>query len=286
MEELSLVKNRFIDYVDKIIENKKLSHAYLIEIDQYENDMIYIYNFIKMILCNIKYEYISNSDNPVIGLVDSNNYPDIKEIIPEGNMIKKTQLLELQKEFSNKSLLDNKRIYIIREAEKLNQSSANTMLKFLEEPEEDIVAILLADSRYHVIDTILSRCQILTLKENDFSFTLDDNLLLLLKSIIKPKDFFLQYNYFIINVIPDRIICKEKFFSIENIIISYLNSKYIDNFVKKSDCFSVFKEVSDKDILFMLSVIEDEVKKLEYNVNYKLWLDSFFSKLIIGGQML
>ena len=57
---------------------------------------------------------------------------------------------------------------IIKETEKLNASSANTILKFLEEPEDGIIAILLTDNRYHVLDTILSRCQILSLKENEF----------------------------------------------------------------------------------------------------------------------
>ena len=28
---------------------------------------------------------------------------------------------------------------------------------------------------------------------------------------------------------------------------------------------------------------EDEIQKLNFNVNYKLWLDAFFAKLIIGG---
>ena len=32
--------------------------------------------------------------------------------------------------------------------------------------QNDIIALLLTDNRYHVIDTIISRCQILTLKED------------------------------------------------------------------------------------------------------------------------
>ena len=29
-------------------------------------------------------------------------------------------------------------------------------------------------------------------------------------------------------------------------------------------------------------IIESELKKLEYNINYKLWLDSLFAKMIGG----
>ena len=41
--------------------------------------------------------------------------------------------MSLQKEYHNTSLLGNKRIYIIMHAECLNASSANTILKFIEE---------------------------------------------------------------------------------------------------------------------------------------------------------
>ena len=36
-------------------------------------------------------------------------------------------------------------------------------------------------------------------------------------------------------------------------------------------------------ILDIVALIEEEVRKLEYNVNYKLWLDALFAKLIGGG---
>ena len=32
----SIVKRKFIDYIDKIIDNGRISHAYLFEVDNYE----------------------------------------------------------------------------------------------------------------------------------------------------------------------------------------------------------------------------------------------------------
>ena len=55
MNDLSMIKRKYIDYVNNIILNNKISHSYLIEIDDYEHDMRYVYMFIKMILCNLKY---------------------------------------------------------------------------------------------------------------------------------------------------------------------------------------------------------------------------------------
>ena len=191
MGEESIVKKKFIDYANKIIEKNKISHAYLFEINNYDDDLSYIYSFIKMILCNVKYEELDTCGNNIINLIDNNNYPDLFVIKPDGSTIKKTQLLNLQKEYSNKSLLDNKRIYIIEECEKMNQSSANTILKFLEEPGDDVVAILLADNRYHVIETIISRCQIISLKD---SFKIDeysDEFIDFFECVLKPKEFYI-----------------------------------------------------------------------------------------------
>ena len=282
MGEASVIVKNYINYIDQIIKNNKVSHAYLFEINDYDSDFKYILNFVKMILCNISYEEISTSNDQIISLIDNNNYPDIKIIEPEGNTIKKNQLIELQKDYNNKSLLNGKRIYIIRNAEKLNPASANTMLKFLEEPEEDIIAFLVTDNRYHVIDTIISRCQILTLKEDNLSFNEDDDVLDLLKCVIKPSDFFIKYNYFLNNVFVDKNIALDKFKVIENIIVSYLNYEYCDINIDEK-IVSILKDSSSNKLLLILSIFEEEIPKLEFNVNFKLWLDSLFSRLVIGG---
>ena len=73
----------------------------------------------------------------------------------------------MQEEFKFKNLYGKYLIYIIKQANLLNKASANTILKFLEEPHENIIAILITDNVYNCIDTIVSRCQILSLKNNN-----------------------------------------------------------------------------------------------------------------------
>lgn len=284
MSEVSVVKENFIKYIDKIVVNKKISHAYLIEVDDYLNDSKYIFDFIKMILCECSYQNLKVSQDKIISLIDSNNYPDIKVIEPDGNWIKKGQLLELQKEYSNKSLFGKKRIYIIKNAEKLNTSSANTMLKFLEEPEDDIIAFLVTDNRYHVLDTILSRCQILNLRENAFDLEDGDNarLIDLLDCILNPKSFFIKYNFLVNDIIADKVKFREDLYKIEDVLIGYLNFKYSNCQNKKNELYDMLSKIEDNVIIKCISVIENEIPKLDYNVNYKLWLDSLFSKLVGG----
>lgn len=280
MDNISVVKKNYIDYINKIIENNKVSHAYLIELNDYDEDMKYIYDFIKMILCNISYSDLDKENN-IIKLIDDNNYPDIKIIEPEGSTIKKSQMIDLQKDYSNKSLLDGKRIYVVKEADKLNVASANTILKFLEEPEDGIIAILLTTNRYKILETILSRCQILTIKENSMPI-IDDDIYDLLKCVLYPNDFYIKYSSIVNDIIPDKDIVKHKLSEIENIIVLYLEGKYK---ISENDekLVKLFKDIDNKKLLNSLSIIEEEVKKLEFNVNYKLWLDSLFSKLTIGG---
>ena len=280
MDNISVVKKNYIDYINKIIENNKVSHAYLIELNNYDDDMKYIYDFIKMILCNISYSDL-NKENNIIKLIDDDNYPDIKIIEPEGSTIKKSQMIDLQKDYSNKSLLDGKRIYVVKEADKLNPASANTILKFLEEPEEDIIAILLTTNRYKILETILSRCQILTIKENSMPI-LDDDIYDLLKCVINPNEFYIKYSSIVNDIIPDKDIGKHKLCEIENIIVLYLECKYNNKEIDEK-LVKLFNNIDKNKLLNSLSIIEKEVKKLEFNVNYKLWLDSLFSKLTIGG---
>lgn len=281
MDKLSVVKKNYIDYINKIIENNKVSHAYLVEINDYDTDKKYIFDFIKMILCDISYGNLEKENNNIIKLIDDDNYPDIKIIEPEGSTIKKSQMIDLQKDYSNKSLLDGKRIYVVKEADKLNPASANTILKFLEEPEEDIIAILLTTNRYKIIETILSRCQILTLKENSIPI-IEDDVFDLLKCVVYPSEFYIKYNSIVTEIIPDKDIAKDKLKKLEDIIISYLDKKY-ESIDIDEKLIKLFKNIDDKKLLNSLSIIEEEIKKLEFNVNYKLWLDSLFSKLTIGG---
>lgn len=144
-----------------------LSHAYLFNLNGniYAKDMIMA--FVKTIICgehNTIEEY-KNCD--LCKRIDDGNYLELKQIEKDGMWIKKEQLDELQDSFSKKAIESNKRIYIIHESEKLNKSAANSLLKFLEEPQEGIIAILLTNNINQVFETIVSRCQKLTFKKNN-----------------------------------------------------------------------------------------------------------------------
>ena len=195
--------------------------------------------------------------------------------VDNNTVIKKTDILDLQKEFSNKSLYNNKKIYIIYSAEKLNNYSANTILKFLEEPEDNIIAFLLTDNRFNILDTIISRCQILSLKEESYKYQLNNDTLDFLDYLLNPNNFFINYNDLVKNKYSDKFIMKDILIESENIIISYLS--------KSDDRLNdIFGNILSDELIRIVSVIEVYLAQLKYNVNYKLWLNSFFSSLLGG----
>lgn len=158
------------------IEQDRISHAYLFETNGYKDAKKVAISFAKSLFCPNKYTNYENCTHcSQCSNIDKNNFIELKVIEPDGMWIKKEQLDALQKEFSMKSVASNKKIYIINYANQLNASSANTILKFLEEPSENIVAILLTENAYQVLETIVSRCQIISFRKDKNN--LDDNIL-------------------------------------------------------------------------------------------------------------
>lgn len=160
--------------VYKILKNAiiddKSSHAYLIETGGFYDSFNFVMSFVKSLLCPLKNLNKNNcGECHQCEVIDSGNFPEIDVIAPDGLWIKKEQLQNLQKEFTTKALIGNKRVYIIKQADRLNKSAANSILKFLEEPDNNIIAILITDNIYSVLTTIRSRCQILRLKSTDIS---------------------------------------------------------------------------------------------------------------------
>lgn len=270
----------FLSIVDKIVSSNRISHAYIIQLKNYGDDFVLVKSFVKAILCKEKRKVSELFDCKlcnICNLIDNDNYPDLCVIEPEGKEIKKSQLVGLQKEFNNKSLLDNKRIYILKEADKLNESAANTILKFLEEPSDDIVAILVTTNRYKMLETILSRCQVLSIDSKGKEIIYNNEIIDLVHFICDGDALFINYSEIIEKILSDKMVALERLKVVEQIFVQYLIDK------ENSSLSKYLNKLSDEKIVKYSLIIEEYLKKLQYNVNYKLWLDSFFASLL-GGE--
>ena len=166
LEEYLSTQNIATTILINSLKKNQLNHAYLIESNDNPNAIKIALAFAKAILCENHYVNKANCQNCVqCTQIDNNSFSELKIIEPDGLWIKKGQLENLQKEFSKTAVQSSKRVYIINQAERLNVEAANSMLKFLEEPEENIIAILITSNIYQMMETIMSRCQIIPLNK-------------------------------------------------------------------------------------------------------------------------
>lgn len=75
--------------------------------------------------------------------------------------IKVDEALEIAKKLALKSYQGGYKVLIIWMAEKMNVAASNKLLKLIEEPPSKTLIILVAESKDSILQTIISRCQLL-----------------------------------------------------------------------------------------------------------------------------
>ncbi|MBW2090887.1 MAG: DNA polymerase III subunit delta' [Deltaproteobacteria bacterium] len=87
-------------------------------------------------------------------------HPDVVEIEPEGRaqVIKIERVRELRTQVSFRPFEGRTKVFLVREAQKMNESSANALLKTLEEPPPASMIILTAPEEADLLPTVVSRC--------------------------------------------------------------------------------------------------------------------------------
>ena len=274
----------FCEEINNIINNKKISHAYLIETNKYNRSDDLIIEFVKKLFSLfVTEEEMKNINN----LIDNRLFSDFFIVEPEGLGIKKEQILDLQEKLMTKSTEDRPRIYIIKDADKLNKYAANSLLKFLEEPDGNVIAILVSSNRYRVLETLRSRCQLYTLVNINRKVEIEDFELLnniietlenkkiesivylptVLENDLRNKDFWINSFNNMIDVY-------------ENSIRKYENIDYKD-YGQALDI--IISNNSLQDIINKISILFTTINNLEYNLNINMMLDKFIIEFA-GGE--
>ena len=298
--------------IENTLNKKHFAHAYLIETNGYDKGFDFALTFAKLLLC--PYDECINCMQ--CQMIDDNNFSELKIINPDGNGIKKEQLTELQEEFNKKSLVGNKKVYIINKAEKLNVNSANTILKFLEEPQEGIIAILITNNIYQLLDTIISRCQIISLNgqvdlenKNTFNkigqlltdnnedynnFINDENnkekLDILLKFIKyyenNHKKILLYMNDYWFNYFNDKQEMSKYILLMIYFYKDVLNYKIGCNVEIFDDYLELIVDISNKNtvdnLVNKINIINEHRTYLDYNANLNLLMDKIIIELESG----
>ena len=164
--------------LDKIAQENVIANAYIFygpdNIGKKEAALRFIAEIIKA----------QNTDFDAYTKIKDNNYPDYLKIEPthmlKGNLINQSeknkeknettkplirieQIRNIKFFLGKKSIQSTKKFILIENAHLLNESSSNCLLKTLEEPTNGVF-ILLTSKLNLLLDTIISRCQIIRFK--------------------------------------------------------------------------------------------------------------------------
>ena len=160
--------------LDNIIKNKSFANGYIFYGVEGVGKKQTALQFIKEI-----FKQYSPSEN-VEEIITNNNHPDFLLIEPDSilankssgssnlektiksgsEIIKIAQIRSIKTFLSQKSINSEKKIVLIIDAHLLNEASSNCLLKTLEEPSNGIF-ILLTSKLNLLLDTIVSRCQLI-----------------------------------------------------------------------------------------------------------------------------
>lgn len=306
-EEQPIVYKTIINSINK----NKNSHAYLFETRGYSKALDFAKAFAKALIC--EKNHFNNkecSECYICKTIDDGNSIDVKIIEPLTNQIKKEQIEELKLDFSKTSMTGRKQIYIIDKAEKLNDKTQNSLLKFIEEPEDDIIAILIVENRYQLYETIVSRCQ--TLSFNNSIEVDGDKVTKIAKylnndregiekyieedkgkvdNIIRFIDYFEENGQINTHININKLLFQYDYDSEEVFKILILYYKDVLNYIlkRKTHIFSsnidnldkISKKNTELQIIKKINILLKLIQYLKVNVNKKMIIDKLI--IMLGG---
>lgn len=100
-------------------------------------------------------------DCPSCRTIDAGTHPDVMTVAAEVQKVKVEQTDLIKQAAYLRPMTGRRRVFIIEEADKLNDHAANSLLKVLEEPPAFTHIILVTSSPFQLLPTIRSRCRML-----------------------------------------------------------------------------------------------------------------------------
>ena len=285
--------------------NKNLSHAYLFYSSDREKNNQVALSFARSLVCEN-----GNSCGVCRACKQflSSSHPDV--FVLERDSVKVDDVKVLIDKLSTKPISAQKKVFVVLNAEVINEIAQNKLLKSLEEPNESAIFVLTTTKTDKLLPTILSRLHkvfvpnfsvadkraiaaelkaqgvdISGFAEKDFSLTemlnlaTDENFLSTVKQI--------SALFAGLNTTADipRVVSaldvtdKPLFFSIlQEMFIGAINEK--ENKFDAADLASIKNKFSKKAVSKCLPLIDEGYKKLMSNVNFTYILDNLLFNML------
>lgn len=156
-----IIYRTFVNAINK----KQISHAYLLSGEPGTPLLGCATYLAKSLICDSPSPLACNTCFTCLRL-DEGNYADFILLDGSQKTIKKDDIQKIEQTFEKKALESKGiMIYIIHLVENMTIEAINSLLKFLEEPTDNIYAFLTTENELKVLPTIISRAQRLTLKK-------------------------------------------------------------------------------------------------------------------------
>ncbi len=207
---------------------------------------------------NKSYKLLLNNTHPNFHLVD---------IMKDKKVIEISQIRQMINYSTKSTFNNNERIILIDNVENLNLNSLNSLLKIVEEPNENTLFILIFDSNKNILNTLKSRC----LKFNlylSFSQSVEITNKILNSNILDliSEDFLHYYNTpgDFINLInfANSLNLNLKEFDLKKFLIHLIDVEYYKNntFIKNN----IYKYIE----LYLLKLMKGSTSKNKINILY------------------
>jgi DNA polymerase-3 subunit delta' len=89
------------------------------------------------------------------------DHPDVGMVVAPKRLLRVEQMRDIEREANYRPFEGKARVFLVEDADKLNDSSANALLKVLEEPPHTSYIVLLTSRPAMLLPTVLSRCQMI-----------------------------------------------------------------------------------------------------------------------------
>ena len=266
--------NEFTELV-KLYKNKKLPSKIFLTGPKGIGKATMAYHLINYIFSSKEeYQYdLSNLEinnlNKSYKLLLNNTHPNfhLVDIMKDKKVIEISQIRQMINYSTKSTFNNNERIILIDNVENLNLNSLNSLLKIVEEPNENTLFILIFDSNKNILNTLKSRC----LKFNlylSFSQSVEITNKILNSSILDliSEDFLHYYNTpgDFINLINfgNSLNLNLKEFDLKKFLIHLIDSGYYKNnsFIKNN----IYKYIE----LYLLKLMKGSTSKNKINILY------------------
>ena len=235
----------FFSEITELYNNRKMPNKILLSGKKGSGKATFAYHLVNFFLSKneeLKYNLTENKINPEnksFKLLQNSSHPNfyLIDLLAEKKNIDVAQIRGMIS-YTNKSTFNNQdRFIMIDNVEYLNKNSINALLKIIEEPNENIYFILIANSEKNILPTLKSRC--ITFKIH-FSFDETVNIC----NQILNQNILNELNYDLINYYctPGEIIkliqfAEEKQINLRDHDVSSIINLIIENTYYKKNIF-------------------------------------------------